>query len=89
MLDAQVFSHKSVLSPHIVKESDFREWLDIRVGGGRRLSIAEQCGNDNEILLWAQNLVFAYEPFVVGDSYKQVSVWPLVTPGGELTARKP
>jgi hypothetical protein len=67
VFDAQMLSHESVLSSHVVKECDFGKRLDVGVGGRGGLPIAEQGGDNYEVFLWAQGFIFSDEPFVVGN----------------------
>lgn len=69
MLYAQVLGHELVLGTYIVQYTDLWKWSYAGVRWGGRLSIAKQCSNDNEVLLWVQYVLFSNEPLVVGDCF--------------------
>lgn len=68
MIFAQLLGNKLMLGSNIVIEQDIRPGSDLRsIARTRRLPISEQSGDDNEILVWVQSLVFSDEPFVIAD----------------------
>lgn len=71
-----------MLCPYIVKKCDLWKRLDIGVGRGGRLPVSEEGSDDYEVSLRAQNFIFTYEPFIVGNSLRYV-----LAEGQYMTAR--
>lgn len=60
MVDAEVLREQSMLGADVVVKQDFGERFQIWVIGRRRgLAIAEEGGDDYEVFLGIQGLVFA------------------------------
>lgn len=77
-----MLGNKGVLCPYIVKKCDLWKRLDIGVGGGGRLPVSEEGGDDYEVFLRTQNFIFTYEPFIVCNSLRHV-----LAEGPYMTAR--
>ena len=69
MIDTQMLGDQGMLCSHVVIKRDSRKRLDVGVGGGGRLPISEQSGNDDEVFLGVQSFVVSYEPFIVGNGF--------------------
>ena len=68
MSDLQLLRQELMLCLHIVVERHVWEGNDVRTVRGRcGLAIAEEGGDNDEVLGWVESFVFAYKPFVVAD----------------------
>ena len=65
--DVELLGEEGVLGADVVVEGHVGEGGDGGVGRGGGLPVAEERCDDDEVFLWIQGLVFANEPFVVGD----------------------
>lgn len=67
MGDVELLGEEGMLGADVVVEGHIWERGDGGVGWRDRLAVAEEGGDDDEVFLWVQGLVFADEPLVVSD----------------------
>jgi hypothetical protein len=69
----KVLSHELVLSSNVVIKSASRP-LSVNgvIRGRSRLAVAEQCGDDDEVLIWVERLVFSDEPKVIRNNLRSL-----------------
>lgn len=56
-----------MLGSNIVIEGDPGKGSNVRVRGRSGLTISKQSGDDDEVLLGVQDIIFSDQPLIVGD----------------------
>lgn len=68
MLHLQVLRDQLMLRADVVVECHQGKGTDVfAIRGGSGLPVAEQCGNDDEVLLRIESLAIANEPYIIVD----------------------
>jgi hypothetical protein len=67
MRDAQVLRDERILRADVVVDGAARERAAL-VRRRRRLSVSEERGDDDEVFLWVERFIRAYQPEIIGYS---------------------